>query len=69
MLYYSCEIEGRKRCSEIADQTNDRILEDRAIPTGLSVDILLDKNGRVDREKLEFFIRGTFGVQSTVENP
>ena len=39
MLYYSCEIEGRKRCSEIADQTNDRILEDRAIPTGLSVDI------------------------------
>ena len=69
MLYYSCEIEGRKRCSEIADQTNDRILEDHAIPTGLSVAVLLDENGRVDREKLEFFIRETFGVQSTVENP
>ncbi len=69
VLYYSCEIEGLKRCSVIADQTNDRILEDRAIPTGLSVHILLDESGRVDRDKLEIFIRETFGVQSTVENP
>jgi len=60
-FYYSCDIEGFKRCRMIAPSGQ---IEGRVYVSDLKVEQLLDDEGRIKADALESLVRKRFGVST-----
>lgn len=63
VAYYNCQSEGKERCAQIKKYGNKSLVENNQFRTGNTVRDFLNKDGSVDKLKLEAEVFKLFGIK------